>query len=162
MIRSDSVGSIGVTPSHTRLGRRTADARVVQRATASIVDLNNSLDRALRDERRPDERLRMLRETTNRITRGANDAIQAYRRASAAVDAELQMPGGDRDQAHRMRLLLDGARADMLSVLEVTSHRYSWAGPWRPSSGTSDPTLGNKERRAESLGSLDRPGREAP
>lgn len=50
----------------------------------------------------------------------------------------------------------------MLRVLEVISHRYSWAGPWRPTSGTSDPTLGNKERRAESLGSLDRLGREAP
>lgn len=104
-----------------------------------VVDLNNALDRALRDERRPDERLRMLRQTTNQITRGANDAIQANRRASAAVHAELHMPGGDSQQAHHLRLLLDAARADLLRVLEVTSHRYAWAELWRPSSGRSHP-----------------------
>jgi len=127
-----------VTPSHTRLGRRGADVRVVQHATTSIVDLNQSFDRAMRAEPRPDERLRLLRETTNQITRAANDAIHAYRRAQAAVHAELQMPGGDRKQAQRMQLLLDGGRADILRVLEVTSRRYWWADPWPSDEGRAE------------------------
>ncbi len=138
MIRSYSVGRSGVTRSQTRPGRRSTDVRVVQRATTSIVDLNESLDRAMRAEPRPDERLRMLRATTNQITRAANDAIQAYRRARAAVHAELQMPGGDRKQAQRMQLLLDGGRADILRVLEVTSRRYSWADPWPSHDGSRE------------------------
>lgn len=127
-----------MTPSYTRLGRRAADVRVVQGATASIVDLNESLDRAMRNEPRPDERLRMLRETTKQITRAANDAIQAYRRTRAAVHAELQMPDGDREQARQMQLLLDGGRADILRVLELTSHRYSWADPWPSDDGGTE------------------------
>ncbi|MGH2356958.1 MAG: hypothetical protein ACRDGJ_02965 [Candidatus Limnocylindria bacterium] len=107
--------------------------RVVQRATASIADLNDALDRRLLDEQRPSERLRMLRETTNQITRTANDAIQAYRRARAAIDAELQIPGGDRSQARQMGLKLDSARDDVLRALELTSRRYTWAEPWPPS-----------------------------
>ena len=125
-------------PSHTRLGRRGADVRVVQRATTSIVDLNQSLERAMRAEPRPDARLRMLRETTNQITRAANDAIHAYRRAQAAVHAELQMPGGDRKQAQCMQLLLDGGRADILRVLEVSSRRYWWADPWPSHDGRTE------------------------
>lgn len=127
-----------LTPSYTRLGRRAGDLRVVQRATASIVDLNESFDRAMRNEPRPDERLRMLRETTNQITRAANDAIQAYRRTRAAVHAELQMAGGDREQARQMQLLLDGGRADILRVLELTSHRYPWADPWPSDDGGTE------------------------
>lgn len=112
--------------------------RVVQRATASIADLNEALDRRLLDEQRPGERLRMLRETTNQITRTANDAIQAYRRARQAVEAELQAPGGDRKHARQMGRLLDAARDDVLRALELTSHRYTWADPWPRADGSSE------------------------
>jgi len=128
-----------MTAPCTRLGRRVADMRIVQRATASIADLNDALDRRLLDEQRPTERLRMLRETTNQITRTANDAIQAYRRARAAVHAELQIPGGDRTHARQMGRMLDSARADVLRALELTSHRYTWADPWQPNGKGSEP-----------------------
>lgn len=122
-------------PSHTRLGRRVADLRTVQRATALIEELNASLEQRLLKEARPSERLRMLRETTNQVTRAANDAIQAYRRARATVDAELAMPHGDVEAAREMGLLLDRARTDVLRALDITSRRYS--SSWPPSSGTA-------------------------
>lgn len=134
---------MSVRPSFTRLGRRAADVRVVEGATASIVDLNAALDRRLLDEMRPDERLRMLRETTNQITRAANDAIQAYRRARAAINAELELPDGDRQQALQMSLSLDSARSEMLKALEMTSHRYSWADPWS--------TTGSRAKHGEAV-----------
>jgi hypothetical protein len=115
-----------VIPSYTRLGRRVVDLRTVERATGVIEDLNASLERRLLDEARPGERLRMLRETTNQVTRTANDAIHAYRRATAAVQAELDTPRGDHEAAREMRLLLTGARADVLRALDVASRRYSW------------------------------------
>ena len=117
---------------NTRLGRRAADLRVVQRASAAIAEFSATLDAQLVAERRPSVRMRLLREATNQITRTANDAIQSYRRASAAVQAEFQIPGADRAQAEQMRALLDKARADMLGALEVVSHRYAWADPWPP------------------------------
>ena len=91
-----------VRPPPTRLGRRVPYLQIVQRAPAAISDFNEALDRELAEERRPTERLRMLRETTNQITRTANDAIQAYRRAHAAVDAELEMPAGEWQYARQM------------------------------------------------------------
>lgn len=121
-----------VMPSYSRLGRRVGDVRVVERAHASILDLSASLDRRLLAEGSPAERLRLLRETTNQITRTANDAIQAYRRASAAVDVELQIARGDAQLARKMRQRLGRARGDLLGVLEVASRRYEWAEPWPP------------------------------
>lgn len=121
-----------MTPSHTRLGRRVADLRTVQHATALIEELNASLERVLLKEARPGERMRMLRETTNQVTRAANDAIQAYRRARATVEAELELPHGDLEGAQEMRILLDQARADLLAALDLASRRYSWAS-WPPS-----------------------------
>jgi hypothetical protein len=121
--------------SHTRLGRRLADVRTVQHATAVIEDLNVDLERRLANEARPSERLRMLRETTNQVTRAANDAIQAYRRARATVDAELELPHADLEGAREMRLVLERARTDVLTALEITSRRYSWSS-WPPSAGT--------------------------
>lgn len=103
---------------------RTHDLRIVQRAGASITELGRDLDRQLASERRPEERLRMLRETTNRITRTANDAVHAYRRASRAIDVELAKPDGDGDAAREMRTLLNDARAEVLRVLETASARY--------------------------------------
>jgi hypothetical protein len=102
----------------------------VERASASILDISSALDRRQQAERRPAERLRMLREATNQITRTANDAIQAYRRASAAVHAELASPDGDHDQARAMRRQLEAGRSELLRVLELTSGRYAWAAPW--------------------------------
>jgi delta 1-pyrroline-5-carboxylate dehydrogenase len=106
------------------------DLQLLQRAPGTIGDLIEILDRRLAEEQRPEERLRMLREATNQITRTANDAIQAYRRARAAVSAELEMPEGDWPHARKMSAQLDLARADVLKALEQTSHRYSWAEPW--------------------------------
>ena len=136
-----------------RLGRRVSDIVVVQRTTAFIEDLNAALDRQLLDEQRPTERLRMLRETTNRITRASNDAIQAYRRVRAAIQVELQLPDGDQAHARRMRLTVDAARDDMLRVLEVTSRRYDWAKPWphpdpSPEPATADTAVPAQPRPA--------------
>lgn len=67
----------------------------------------------------------MLRETTNRITRTANDAVHAYRRASRAIEIELAKPNGDGDAAREMRGLLNDARGEVLRVLEIAGGRYS-------------------------------------
>lgn len=111
-------------PLNTRLGRREPDLLLIQRAPAAIADFHRTLDQKLAGEERPNERLRMLRDATNQITRTANDAIQAYRRARAAVDAELEMPDGDRAHARKMSAELDRARAEVLEALEQASHRY--------------------------------------
>jgi len=100
------------------------DVGLVQRAGATILELGAALDARLLNERRPAERMRMLRETTNRITRVANDAIQAYGRASRAVTAELQRPNTDPAAAQAMRLRLDAARAELMAALQVASQRY--------------------------------------
>lgn len=116
-----------IRPSHTRLGRREPDLQLIQRAPATIADLSAILDRRLAEEQRPDERIRMLREAMNQITRTANDAIQAYRRTRAAVNAELAMPDGDLPHAKRMSVQLDAARQDVLTALAQTRQRYSLA-----------------------------------
>jgi hypothetical protein len=94
-----------------------------------IADHSGTLDRRLAAEQRPEERMRMLREATNQITRSANDAIQAYRRARASVDAELQMPEGDLTHARRMSSDLDVARAAVLAALAQASQRYPSDSP---------------------------------
>jgi hypothetical protein len=111
-------------PLNTRLGRREPDLRLVQRTPAMIADVTQTLDRRLDTEQRSGERLRMLREATNQITRSANDAIQAYRRARDSVDAEPAMPDGDLAHARRMNADLDLARAEVLAALDVASRRY--------------------------------------
>lgn len=116
----------GMTP-YTRTSRRTMDLRIVQAAAPTILELIESLDRRLLNEHRASDRLRMLRDTTNQVTRTANDAIQAYRRATGAVRTELAKPTGDHAQALQTRTLLRNARAELLRVLEVTSRRYAWA-----------------------------------
>lgn len=113
-----------IRPPNTRLGRREPDLQLIQGTPAAIADLIQTLDRRLADEERPSERLRMLREATNQITRTANDAIQAYRRTRAAVNAELAMPNGDWAHAKRMSADLTVARRDVLASLEETSRRY--------------------------------------
>jgi hypothetical protein len=115
-------------PLNTRLGRREPDLQLIQQTPAALADYAHMLDERLADEQRPEERLRMLRETTNRITRSANDAIQAYRRARASVDAELDMPDGDHAHARRMAADLDVARAEVLAALETANKRYPSGG----------------------------------
>lgn len=107
-----------------RLTARTADLRAIQRASSLIVDLGAELDARLRAETRPRERMRMLRETTNRITRTANDAVEAYRRASRAVKAELAKPNADVAAATELQAELRAARLEMLRVLDLASRRY--------------------------------------
>jgi hypothetical protein len=112
-------------PPNTRLGRRELDLQLIQGTPASIAEFTRTLDQRLAQEQRPEERMRMLREATNQITRRANDAIQAYRRARSSVDAELAMADGDWEHARRMSDDLDAARLDVLAALETANLRYA-------------------------------------
>jgi hypothetical protein len=114
----------GLAATNRRLGNRAADILLVQHASRMIAELGLELDRQLADERRPAERLRMLRETTNRITRVANDAVQAYRRTSRALHAELERPDADHDVANALRAKLETGRRDVLNALEAAQARY--------------------------------------
>jgi hypothetical protein len=120
---------VPIRPPNTRLGRREPDLLLIQRTPAMIADFTRTLDQRLATEQRPEERMRMLREATNQITRSANDAIQAYRRARASVDAELEMPDGDHAHARRMSADLDAARAEVLAALDRASGRYPTPTP---------------------------------
>ena len=108
----------------SRLAGKMKDLGVVQHASGIILELGTALDARLLTEQRPAERMRMLRETTNRIVRTANDAAQAYSRASRAITAELERPNSDPAPAQAMRLRLDAARLAVMSALEVASRRY--------------------------------------
>jgi hypothetical protein len=121
---------------------RGTDVRVVQRAGAFIEDLGADLDRQLENERRPAERMRMLRETTNRITRVANDAAHAYRRASRAVSTELAKPNPNVAAAQQTRAILDAGRSDILRVLEVARRRYPWIDADADTTSQRRPTEG--------------------
>ena len=130
-------------PNHPRVargGRRVgeADLLVIQRACQLIDDLGGELDRRLAAETRPAERMRMLRETTNRITRTANDAIQAYGRARRAVDVQIARTDDQADGALATLDRLRAARLDLLRALEHASHRYPPApgGEAQPSAAT--------------------------
>jgi hypothetical protein len=112
-------------PPNTRLGRRELDLQLIQGTPESIAEFTRTLDQRLAQEQRPEERMRMLREATNQITRRANDAIQAYRRARSSVDAELAMADGDWEHARRMSDDLDAARLDVLAALETANRRYA-------------------------------------
>lgn len=105
------------------------DTQHVERAAAMIVELGSDLDRRLQRETRPAERMRLLREATNRITRTANDAVQAYRRARRSLDAELRRPSADVEAMNRLGERLTTARADVLQALEAANARYPQADP---------------------------------
>ena len=115
----------------SRLERRRADLRLVQRAAADVRALNTSLDERLAAAEREEDRMRLLREATYQITRAANDGIQAYRRVSETVRRELEMDKGDRSGAEHMNAILQEAKADLLGALDESSRRYPWAPPWR-------------------------------
>jgi histone H3/H4 len=108
----------------TGLSLRARDITTVQGAAALIDDLGADLDRNLQHELRPAERLRLLRETTNRITRVANDAIQAYQRASRAAASELTKPRGNVAAAMEARVILDAGRSEILRALTAAQRRY--------------------------------------
>ena len=120
-----------MTLRSSRIGRRTTDLRTLERAAAHIDELNQALDRQLASESLAAERMRLLREATNRITRAANDGIQAYRRAVRALRTEDERAGGTVSEESRlMNAKLAAARQELLRALEETSQRYPWATPW--------------------------------
>jgi hypothetical protein len=122
--------------STTRLSRRSSgDLRAIRRATTRIEELTAALDRQLLREARPEEQLRLLRQTTSQITRTANDAIQAYRRVTEGLRVESERDDTDPSEAARLSEALSDARTEMLHALEVASQRYPWAKPWRPEDG---------------------------
>lgn len=114
---------------------RRNDLAVVEGAAAAIRELGIELEERISRETRDAEILRMTRETTNQITRVANDAIQAYGRASRAVRGELDRSGADVAAADAMRERLDAARAEILDVLRQVETRYLArpGGPQTPS-----------------------------
>lgn len=124
--------------SDRRLAARHRDLQLVQRASTTIVEIETSLNWLLVREVRPAERLRMLREATNRITRTANDAIQAYRRVKPALAIEMERPDGNTDRARSMLHLLHAARSEMLATLEDASRHYG-LGPTAVGAGPSRP-----------------------
>ena len=97
---------------------------LIERASALIEELGAELDTQLRTEGREGERLRLLRATTNRITRTANDAIHAYGRARRAIDAAIERDDANRADALAMRRRLQVARKQLLGTLAVASERY--------------------------------------
>ncbi len=97
----------------------------MERACSMIAELGSELDQRLVSERQPAEQLRLLRSTTNRITRTANDAIQAYIRARRAVNAEVERDTARAEDALVMRGLLQAARLELLRQLDVASARYT-------------------------------------
>lgn len=104
----------------------------VQRAVLLIEDLGSDLDRRLVLEEREPERLRLLREATNRITRTANDAIRAYAKGQRAIKAQLARTDDDAEAVLAMQASLQGARLDLLRALRHAERRYPWGSPATP------------------------------
>ncbi|HEX5039763.1 MAG TPA: hypothetical protein VFW95_06495 [Candidatus Limnocylindria bacterium] len=131
-------------PMHPRTPRGRARAGgyellEVQRATELIEDIGSDLDRQLRLETHEPERLRLLREATNRITRTANDAIRAYAKGQRAIKAQLARTDEDAEAVLAMQRSLQGARLDLLRALRQAERRYPWAGP-----GAAQPTAAGR------------------
>jgi hypothetical protein len=116
-------------PAHARVprGRRRvggSDLLILQRASVLIDELGADLDERIASEALAAERLRLLRATTARITRTANDAIQAYARARRALDAEIGRGGSGVEAALATRGRLGAARLELLRALASAGHRY--------------------------------------
>ena len=142
--------------STTRLSRRSSgDLRAIRHATTRIEELSAQLDVELARELRPEEQLRLLRQTTSQITRTANDAIQAYRRLTEGLRVESERGDTDPAEATRTAQAVSDARGEMLNALEVASRRYPWAKPWRPDETGEVPV---PEVPEESLTDVKRPG----
>jgi hypothetical protein len=117
------------------------DISLVEHAAPLITELGADLDRQLNRELRTTERLRLLREATNRITRTANDAVHAYRRARRSLDAELQRTNADVDGVRRLEERLTAARTNVLRALDAANSRY----PWADSGSPTDPAVEGHE-----------------
>jgi hypothetical protein len=100
------------------------DLLVLQRAGLLIAELGRDLDGRLEREGRPSERLRFVRETTVRITRTANDAIQAYRRAKRFLDGSIAAASGDGRDFTALQTRLSADRRALLAVLDEARKRY--------------------------------------
>ena len=100
------------------------DLLLLQRAGLLITELGEDLDGRLEHEARPSERLRFVREATVRITRTANDAIQAYRRTRRILDASAAGTTGDGQEFAAMRARLSTDRRALLAVLDKAAARY--------------------------------------
>ncbi len=100
------------------------DLLLLQRAGLLITELGEDLDGQLEHEARPSERLRFVRETTVRITRTANDAIQAYRRTRRVLDASVAGTTGDGQEFAAIRTRLSIDRRALLAVLDKAAARY--------------------------------------
>lgn len=109
----------------TRATAMERDLLLVQQASLLIAELGDELDGRLKTETRPGERLRYVREATNRITRIANDAIQAYGRARRSLDVEAER-SPDSAAALAARRRLADARLEVLAALEKAGSRYPW------------------------------------
>jgi hypothetical protein len=97
---------------------------IVETASTRISEFGVDLDRELSAESRPGERLRLLRESTNRITRTANDAIDAYRRAKLILNRESMKPGAELVAVDELASRLFAARLELLDVLALAGTRY--------------------------------------
>jgi hypothetical protein len=105
------------------------DLLLLGRAALLIEEFGEHLDEQLALEARPSERLRFVRETTVRITRTANDAIQAYRRTKRVLDASETGATGDGQGFAAMRERLSADRRALLAVLDKAAARYPEAAP---------------------------------
>jgi hypothetical protein len=109
-----------------RVGAGAAQVQLIERASALIAELGVQLDRHLDGEARPSERMRMLREATNRITRAANDAIAAYRTGVRVLTLEVERNGPNVESAIATLARLREARRTLLQALEAADRRYPW------------------------------------
>ena len=127
-------------------GRVTAmerDLLLLQRASEAIAEFGQQLDSALASEARPAERLRMVREATNRITRTANDAIDAYRRAQRTLETQASRGGTSEEAVAGVRDRLSAARLELLAALEHARLRY----PATPGDAPATPTVPARRTR---------------
>lgn len=133
----------GQPTSLYRLAQRARDVELVQRTGPLIDELGTALDLRLRSEGRLSERMRLLRDTTNQITRATNDAIHAYRRVRRAIALDLESPRADTVALTALGHRLSAARADILAALDAANRRYPWSdlpdGQPGQQSGWKDP-----------------------
>jgi hypothetical protein len=119
-----STAEVVPASSRPRATSATSGVVAVERANALIIELGIELDHKLRGETRSSERLRMLRETTNQITRAANDAVQAFVRTKRMLEREIARDDARSAPAQELLVRLGTARRDLLASLEHAGRRY--------------------------------------
>lgn len=103
-----------------------------------IEDADIDLDRQLAAERRPSERLRMLRHSTRLMTQAGNDAVLAYRSGLRALDKNRH--GLSPAQTSAILVDFHRVRGELLVALEMAGRRYPWTAAPGSSSSTNAPT----------------------